>query len=199
MIMLETKGEIKERLQADGRWKPFVAERERLKADGVPAGDAWKMAAEKFPWLSPTQIAKAKDVPRETSENIAGKGAIGIVAQDNNWTAKNLPSSAFTNMDSTDTRAVIQWVFDNIGIEDLSPKDAPSSGAWFLLQEVRSFPELRREFYKTIFPKILPTKSQLEEMLEKFADDGRKQFGIIDTLQRAIEERVSSGSAEAVG
>jgi hypothetical protein len=83
-------------------------------------------------------------------------------------------------------RGIIQWVFEHLDLE-VEPEDAPSSGAWSLLNSIRANDQLRLEFFKTIWPKLLPTKNQFEAA-ERFQDDGRETFEIIDKVMRAGQE-----------
>jgi hypothetical protein len=47
----ESKRELTDRLRADGRWPAFIHRREELKARGMSAAIAWRMAAAEFPPL----------------------------------------------------------------------------------------------------------------------------------------------------
>jgi len=45
----ESKAELMDRLRREGRWDEFKRRREELKAQGVPAKQAWYQAAVEFP------------------------------------------------------------------------------------------------------------------------------------------------------
>ena len=77
----------------------------------------------------------------------------------------------------------IRWVFHALGASDLGPKDAPSSGAWSLLQTLRNDDLALKSFYTQVYPKLLPTKAQMEKGDDR-AEDGRKQFDLIEGLLR---------------
>jgi len=82
-----------------------------------------------------------------------------------------------------DPLADLRWVFQALGAKDLTPADAPSAGAWGLLTALQGDEMMLKSFYSTVFPKILPSKSQIDKGEDR-VDDGRKLFGIIDQLLR---------------
>lgn len=89
---------------------------------------------------------------------------------------------------SVPPRKVVQWVSENIVLMDVSPKDAPSPGAWALLRWVRSREQNECDFWKAVYPKILPSKTR---MFEEGAD-GKGRF-------TESEERISSVLEEMKG
>uniref|UniRef100_A0A6M3LL49 Uncharacterized protein n=1 Tax=viral metagenome TaxID=1070528 RepID=A0A6M3LL49_9ZZZZ len=77
----------------------------------------------------------------------------------------------------------LRWVFQALGAKNLQPQDAPSAGAWGLLTALQGDELMLKSFYATIYPKLLPSKSQIDKGNDH-VDDGRKLFGIIDQLLR---------------
>lgn len=77
----------------------------------------------------------------------------------------------------------LKWVFQALGAKDLKPADAPSSGAWALLTTLQNDELLLKGFYTTVFPKLLPSKAQIDKGEDR-VDDGRKLFGLIEQLLR---------------
>ena len=75
----------------------------------------------------------------------------------------------------------IKWVFHALGVADLKPKDAPSPGAWLMLCSLREDEIALKQFYTSVYPKLLPTKAQMEKG-DPRAEDGRKQFVLIEQL-----------------
>ena len=75
----------------------------------------------------------------------------------------------------------LRWVFHALGADGLKKEDAPSPGAWNLLGQLRRDEMLLKAFYGTVYPKLLPTKAQMERGDDR-AEDGRKIFGLIDGL-----------------
>ena len=77
----------------------------------------------------------------------------------------------------------IRWVFQALGSEGLKPEDAPSAGAWAYFCQLKEDQMMRKDFYRTVAPRLLPSKSQLDKGDDR-VDDGRKLFGIIERLLR---------------
>ena len=164
---MESREEIRARLKREGRWSDFVELRESLKADGVSPKDAWKQAIEKFQLLSQEQLNE--------KQNKNNSGGISL--------------AQFDSKTKVSARQVVEWVFDHIDVEDVTPEMAPSPGAWSFLQRVRKHPDLLKEFYRSIWSKMLPTKSEIESS-RKFEDDGREQIKLIDKVERASRDAV---------
>lgn len=168
---MESKDQFKTRLKNEGRWDEFISYREQLKADGLEAKEAWTQARQKFP-SEPLAVSLVESVcDDDPVEPDGGDVCIGD----------------FCGKGPVSARAVVQWVFDNIDVADVKPEDAPSSGAWSFLVRVRTYPDLLKEFYRSIWAKMLPTRSEIEAR-EKFEDDGREQLHLIDQIQRARDK-----------
>lgn len=75
----------------------------------------------------------------------------------------------------------IKWVYHALGVANLKPKDAPSPGAWLMLCSLREDEIALKQFYTSVYPKLLPTKAQMEKG-DPRAEDGRKQFDLIEQL-----------------
>jgi hypothetical protein len=93
---------------------------------------------------------------------------------------------SFLSSVSTENNPIedIRWVFHALGAKDLKPEDAPSTGAWNLLQTLKYNEIALNQFYTTVYPKLLPTRAQLEKGENNRAEDGRKQFDLIDQILR---------------
>ncbi len=165
---MESKESFKNRLKSEGRWDDFIEYREKLKADGLDPKAAWAEARAKFQPV-PDGAAVAKP---DTDD-----GPVDLVDC----------LDDFADKPPVTARAVVQWVFDHIDVTNVKPQDAPSSGAWSFLQRVRTYPDLLKEFYRSIWAKMLPTRSEIEAR-EKFEDDGREQLHLIEQIQRARDK-----------
>lgn len=88
-----------------------------------------------------------------------------------------------TAIEDHDAIRDIRWAFHALGVEGLEPTDAPSPGAWHLYQSLKDDEVLQKSFYSTVYPKLLPSKAQMERGTDR-AEDGRKLFGLIDDLLR---------------
>ena len=80
-------------------------------------------------------------------------------------------------------RVVVQWVFDNMHNRGVKQKDAPTLGAWGLLQECREDGTTRRNFYMSVWPKLLPSRSELDKE-GQFEDDNRDLEGHLEELAK---------------
>jgi hypothetical protein len=83
-------------------------------------------------------------------------------------------------------REIIEWIYNNIGNSNVNPLSAPSQGAYCHLRKIQADPILNAEFYKTIWPKIMPKADMMEEMIKRFNDDGGSEIGVIDKILAAI-------------
>lgn len=86
-----------------------------------------------------------------------------------------------------DPKGDIRWVFQALGSDGLKPEDAPSAGAWAYFCQLKEDQMMRKDFYRTVAPKLLPSKSQLDKGDDR-VDDGRKLFGIIERLLREPDD-----------
>lgn len=75
----------------------------------------------------------------------------------------------------------LKWVFHALGAEGLEPKDAPSPGAWSLLTSLQSDDLMLKTFYTSVYPRLLPNKSQIPEGDDR-VDDERRHFRLIERL-----------------
>jgi hypothetical protein len=177
---MESRRALKERLIREGRWDAFVARREDLKCQGLEPKAAWEQTIHEFEQVSEqkqTGVAKSAD-------STDGSGDVSAVVLD----------CKVRNAGGASPRKVVEWVFDNLLVDSLKPDDAPSPGAWALLQDLKQYPDLRKEFYRSIWSKLLPTKTELDAA-EKFSDDGREQIKLIERVRQASKDTVQqSGS-----
>ena len=86
-----------------------------------------------------------------------------------------------------DARKVVQWVFENMGVVDVKPEDAPCGGAWSLLMELRKDAVMRSDFYRSTWPKLLPAKSQVD--IEANIRDDNRVLEQVDNVLKAILEK----------
>lgn len=81
----------------------------------------------------------------------------------------------------------LQWVAANIANAEPDPHECPSAEAWGLLRWVRINPINEGEFWRTIYPKLVPTRNTMEAST-KFDDDGADVVGFIDRIERQFKE-----------
>ena len=167
---METKEQFKTRLKSEGRWNEFIKFRESLKAKGYDAKGAWSEARARFGLLA------------QNASLDGGVDSVDTPASDCGFCLDDWKNKA-----PVSARQVVNWVFDNIDVADVKPEDAPSSGAWSFLQRVRTYPDLLKEFYRSVWARMLPSRSEIEAR-EKFEDDGREQLHLIEQIQRARDK-----------
>lgn len=86
-----------------------------------------------------------------------------------------------------DTISDINWIYNHLMIADVKPEDAPSPGAWAHLQYHRSSTAAMADFFTKTYPRLIPSKSVIQKMEEKFHDDGRTTFSLLDRLLKEDE------------
>lgn len=85
-----------------------------------------------------------------------------------------------------DIKADLLWAYWALGAKDIKPEDAPSPGAWFIYAKTKDNDLAQKSFINQTIPKLLPTKAQMEK--DDRAEDGRKQFDLIERLLREPDE-----------
>ncbi len=158
------KLEVKRRLEIEGRWENFELVRERLrraKRDGGKSRDqanteSWREMIEAFP---PLPSPEPKDESLTEKELLALKAKSG---------------STF--------RQDVQWVYDIFSDKTIRPDDAPSVGAWGLLQWARD--SNRAKFYADLVPRYV---AAYEEKEEKAAKSAKGEDGVLHSLIDALE------------
>jgi len=126
--MRESKAELTDRLRREGRWEDFKKRREELKAGAVPAKEAWYRAAAEFP--APAAPASAEKAPKADLQPLKGKPDVPVAV-------------------------AAVWIAEHLDADWVTPADAPSLGAWSMLEWARSSMAMRTEFYRTFLAKIV--------------------------------------------
>lgn len=92
--------------------------------------------------------------------------------------ADELPSvlkSTFKGKKKASWREIVEFIYENIFVEDVTPEDSPSAGAWTHLQFLRTHPALIVSFYDKTWSQLKPPKSELdanENMIDAEKDLG---------------------------
>jgi hypothetical protein len=158
----ESKGELTTRLRQEGRWDAFVKRREQLKAEGARAKDAWEQAAAEFPPVDvPVGAAVVVVVDPVELEALRGKEPVGMLE-------------------------AVRWVFNFACVPWVKPGDAPSAGAWGLLQWAKRNPASLTEFYRTFAARLL-TVAEPEPEPEHGTDPQTKR--LLDMLDGCRRQR----------
>ena len=146
----ETQDGFRQRLRQEGRFKEFSALRKDLQAEGLSPSDSWTRAATEFGFGEPRPVTQSTPVngQRVTSKMFEGR-----------------QSSVLSDF---------EWVYENQAVEDVQPENAPSSGAWGLLQFSRMEP---RAFY-----------TEWMRMASRREDEFAEERRFVDDANRSTEE-----------
>ncbi|HYE77713.1 MAG TPA: hypothetical protein VEI97_06990 [bacterium] len=165
------KTNLRARLEAEGRWKDFVARREALKKTGLEPGKCWDVAALEFP---PTPARPQPTMPVAASP---GEGVAPLPPADHAGVAVATPTRR------PNIRADIEWVYQHLA-DSVAPADAPSPGARALWDWAHQTGN-RASFFGDFVTKLLPTRAQLDKDGERFSPDGDK--AVLDLIQKVLD------------
>jgi hypothetical protein len=89
---------------------------------------------------------------------------------------------------------IIRWVFDHIGNLDTMEADAPSPGAWALLDTCNVDITAKRNFYNNTWVKLLSGKNLDDEAIARREDTARvvKNLGEIEAIFIEADKSVSA-------
>ena len=90
--------------------------------------------------------------------------------------AKDKEGDAWTN---------VRWVCNHvlIPLKKIDKEGVPSAGAVSMLAWARSSPLALQEFMRSVYAKVIPARTQIEN-LQRFSDDGRQN---LDLISRALD------------
>lgn len=153
--MRESKAELVDRLRREGRFAAFKKRREELKAEAIPAKQAWYQAAAEFP-------------PPTAPPSVTAGMAVDL--------------HALRDKPKVPVVSAAAWAFEHLDANWVTPVDAPSAGAWSLLHWARSSMAARSEFYRTFVAKLVPA---LDEATRHAESDGPSDETIEEIVRRA--------------
>ena len=158
----ETQDEFRQRLRQEGRFKEFSTLRKDLQAEGLSPSDSWTQAATEFGFGEPRPVPQG---PRVNGHQVT--------------------SQMFDGRQSS-VRSDFEWVYENQAVEDVQPENAPSSGAWGLLQFSRMEP---RAFYTEWLRMIGRQEDEFAEQRRFVEDANRKTEEIAEMLRKYREAK----------
>lgn len=97
---------------------------------------------------------------------------------------KTVPKSLWDNRPKGNMLDDVQWVHNNLLVEDPDPADAPSPGAWAMLQYAKTD---QSSFYSIFAKNTLPSRTQLDKAMDA-QDKGQATIEFIDELLKVAEE-----------
>jgi len=155
------------------RWEAFCERREILKETRSPS-EAFAEALAEFPPLDANAEIVAPDA-QEATVRVSKKMFLGKTCS---------------------TQQSVIWVAKHIAVDDAVAEEAPSSEAWGMLIWAQRTGHNEREFWTSIYPKLLPTRTQLDAEA-RFTDDGRAIISIIDRVRRAaLRDKAGADDSE---
>ena len=163
---------IAETLKREGRFKEFKRRRAQLESEGHSKSEAYVIATSEFG--SGPKVASPAAPP-------SGPEAPG----------PELSPDVFKGKSST-LREDYQWVYDNIANPECSATEAPSCGAWGLLQFSRSDP---KSFYVEWMRMVGRTQDE-DKVLKEYARDASKSAGEIAKLLNALTTVLPSSEGD---
>jgi hypothetical protein len=189
--------ELKEyqRLRAEGRWNAASefreAERKRLRAAGLnrqeAREEAWEAMLDKYPPMDGQTPARQSAVAMDRWSEADSADSGSEVDEDNQDAefAEELKQLALlTNSQPTDLDRDINFAYRNMALPSVTPLMAPSVGGWqwylYARREPIKFLEIsaKREDAKA--------KQAGTITSQRFEDDKRKQFAIIDRIEKPL-------------
>lgn len=159
---------VAERLKAEGRFDDFKQRREELVAEGLTKGTAYAQAVSEF------GASEAPGTPapptRETRRVVLPGPKSGPL------------SDVFEGKRST-LRDDYQWVYEKIAVSNVEPDEAPSSGAWGLLQFAQNDP---KSFYVE-WMRMVGKQVDENAELRGFVQDAARSTSEIANMLRSLQ------------
>jgi len=172
--------ELSDLLKASGRWDEFKAFRQAAESRGHSKKESYAMAAAQFGYDSGDPTPSTSNSPPVT----------GSPELPNRYAKKDDFGG-----DGSSLKQDYQWVYDNLAVEDVSPTDSPSSGAWGLLQFARTDP---KSFYVE-WMRMVSRQESSDEVMEGFAEDATRSTDEIAKMVRLLRDAAGLGSPEESG
>lgn len=84
----------------------------------------------------------------------------------------------------------MRWVARNIDVHEPDPYECPDPFAWTMLRQCREDPGFVRFFVEKLWAKLIPSRSQLDQVAPK-ALDGQAQLELIDRIEQIRDEAIA--------
>ena len=180
--MLESKCVATDRLRREGRWEEASLWRDQkrgeLRAEGQTKAksneQAWDAMIDKFPPLPPSEV-----------QSRGGGHAVELL---------DIDPDAYDGQSGC--AGDIAWVYQNLSVKSATPHQAPSSGAWALLQWARrntdkffplwarTMPHHAEQDYELCTGQEDPKIRQIGQMIAASKKEGGYECGDIDFSNR---------------
>jgi hypothetical protein len=190
----ESKIGLHDRLVREGRWSEAAAWKDakikELRAAGMKRAEArdgaWQLLAERYPPL-PAPEGQAPPIANgaEPEPSRAPAASAGQTAAEEAIDIDALLDRIGTGR-SPDLVQDTLWVYENLANPRVKASDAPSCGAWALLQWARTY---RNRFFEQVLPRAMLNKSpedEAHEREERFRTEEIEK--ILEQFERQAEE-----------
>lgn len=185
--MSKVSSEHKVRLLAEGKWLDFVAFRDQLKNAGATPNEANRRALDQFLGNSAkaasgsTVLEGGTAAPEASGDRQENPPPLAPPAERPNGSAV---MSDFEGKEAGEVE-IIRWVARYMDVSDVKPTDCPDPAAWSLLWACRRSPIFATEFWRSMYTKIIPSRSQLD------AKPGDELDGtpLVATINRILDAR----------
>jgi|GEM_PF-6164048 hypothetical protein len=178
--MASQSEEFAAHLRKQGKFQEFKAMRLNLIEKGRTKKGAWEEASRVFgfdQWKSGEEEA----APMEHTSAIRP--------------APGRPNSSVFEGKVSSLRGDFGWVYDSLSLGDVSPDDAPSSGAWGLLEFARLDP---KSFF-TEWMRMVARSDDTSARDREVTADARRATAEITEMLRTIRTAVVPASSEGAG
>jgi hypothetical protein len=150
-----------DRLRSEGRWEEASLYRDQMRKQ-LRAEGKTKAEAKEASWAM--MLAKYPPIPVETaSDEAASKGTQAEIEE---LVARTEGQEAFLVDD-------LKWAYENYLDDSITPKDAPTRGAWSTLKFARSN---SNKFMELVFGKLLPRQEEQEKNKATRKDMGLEEI-----------------------
>lgn len=152
----ESKIALTDRLRREGRWEAATlfkdAVFEELRSAGIRGQQAkdtaWAEMARRFPPLPPPVAPKKEEKPPEALEEVVEEEGVEEMSEEEADAVERM----LETLAPVDLFADIRWVYSQLENKRVRPDQAPSAGAWSLLQWARKY---QSRFFEQLLPKAL--------------------------------------------
>lgn len=177
-----SSSELADLLKKEGRWDEFRAFRQAAEDRGSSRKQSYTLAAKQFGYDLGASSSPASTGPPSAAE--------GVPELPSRYAKKEEFGGEGSSL-----KQDYQWVYDNLAVEDVTPPEAPSSGAWGLLQFARTDP---KSFYVE-WMRMVSRQESSDEVMEGFTQDAARSTDEIASMVRLLREAAGLGSTEDAG
>lgn len=167
-----------------GTWRDFLKYRDDLVAGGAVPKIALGLGLAKF--LGEEAAKNPYKHEKTAPVKVTGADGVTVYANAKPRRAKAVAANRadFANKEASEVE-IIRWVARWMEVLDVTPAECPDAAAWALRNQCLENPVFKFEFWKTMYPKIIPSRGLLDGDGDKPAVDGVPQVEMIDKLLAA--------------